>query len=501
MKRKIISGILLFSSAFVYGQETLTLEQCRQFAISNNKDLKISSARIKMAGEEHNAARTKYFPQISANGTYMRNQKNIELIDYNEFAYLSSLLPMLEPIIQGNPELAHALNDVANDIKSATNLDIRNVWIGGISLVQPVFMGGKIVSYNRIAGYAKELAKSMNNMQLEEVICKTDEAYWQIVSLVNKKRLADNYVEMLKKTDNDMTAMINEGLATKADGLSIKVKLNEAEMTQTKVDNGLSLSRMLLAQICGLEFTSPVRLADEDVVRTFHTQAGGIESTSSLKLADENIGQFSAGETAVFPDVNMAFSNRSELKSLDLATKIYKKKEDIAFADMLPNVALTANYLVMNPNSYNGFKNDFAGMYNVGVVVKVPITGWWEGNYKKKSARAETVIKQLEYEEAREKIELQVNQSAYKVNEAGKQLEASMRNMEKAEENMRYATLGFKEGVIPALNLMEAQMAWFSAHAQLIDAQIELKLTKVYFDKALGTLGKDVVNISELTKD
>ena len=488
MKLKILTGFLLFSSVFTNGQEIFTLEKCRQLAISNNKELKISSTKIKIAGEEHNAARTKYFPQISANGTYMRNQKDIELVDYDELSSLSSLLPMLDPIIQNNPELAGALHTVVNDVKSATHLDIRNVWIGDISLVQPIFMGGKIVSYNRIASYAKELAKSMNDLQLEEVICKTDEAYWQVVSLVNKKNLADNYVEMLNKTDSDITAMINEGIATKADGLSIKVKLNEAEMAQTKVNNGLSLSRMLLAQICGLELNSQMTLVDEDTRHTINQQTGKHEYTLQKKYADENTELFLINETMAFPDINMAFSNRNELKSLELATKIYKKKEDIVFADMLPNVALTANYLVMNPNSYNGFKNDFGGMYNVGVAVKIPLSGWWVGTHKKNSARAETLIKQLEYEEAREKIELQVNQSAYKVNEAGKQLNASMRNMEKAEENMRYADLGFKEGVIPVLNLMEAQMAWFSAHAQLIDAQIELKLTKVYFDKALGTL-------------
>lgn len=464
MKLKILTGILFISSVFANGQDILTLEQCRQLAIDNNKNLKISSAKIKMAEEERNAARTKYFPQISASGTYMRNQKDIELIDYSEFTALSSVMATLEPILQTMPDLAQALQTAANDIKSATHLDFKNVWLGDISLVQPVFMGGKIISYNQITSYTKELAKSMNNTQLEEVIYKTDEAYWQVVSLVNKKKLADNYVEMLQKTDSDITAMINEGVSTTADGLSVKVKLNEAEMTQTKVNNGVALSRMYLAQICGLELTS------------------------SMKLADEETEQLSVDKEIAFPDVNTAFSNRSELKSLELATKIYQKKESLVLADMLPNVAFTANYLVMNPNSYNGYKNEFAGMYNLGVAVKVPLSGWWEGTHKRNSARAETLIKQLEYEDARESIELQVNQSAYKVNEAGKQLEASMQNMDKANENLRYANLGFKEGIIPALNLMEAQTAWFSARSQLIDAQIELKLTNVYFDKALGKL-------------
>lgn len=470
MKLKILLSILLFCTAHISGQETLSLEKCRQLAIDNNKELKISAAGIHKAEQERKAARTNYFPQVSAMGTYVRNQKDLELIDYSELKLLPALMRELEPVLQNFPDLAHALQTAGNEIKGATHLDFKNVRIGDISLVQPVFMGGKIISYNQITSYAKELAKSMNNVQLEEVIYQTDEAYWQVVSLVNKKKLADQYVEMLKKTDSDMAAMIREGVATKADGLSVKVKLNEAEMAQTKVNNGLTLSRMLLAQICGLELTSPVKLADEE--------------TDRLPVR----------KTTAFPDVHTAFANRQELKSLELVTNIYKKKERIVSADMLPNVALTANYIVMNPNTYNGYKNEFSGMYNVGVAVQVPISGWWEGSHKRNAARAETLIKRLEYESAREMIELQVNQSAYKVNEAGKQLEASERNMAKAEENLRYAGLGFKEGVIPALNLMEAQTAWFAAQSQLIDAQIELKLTKVYMDKALGILTTSMNN-------
>ena len=344
------------------------------------------------------------------------------------------------------------------------HLDVQNIWVGNVSLVQPVFMGGKIVNYNQITKFAKQLAESMNNLQLQDLIYKTDETYWQVISLVNKKKLADAYVDLLRKMDSDVTAMIYEGVATEADGLSVKVKLNEAEMAQTKVENGLALTRMLLAQICGLSLV-------ED-----------------LSLADEKLDNFPVETTQASADLNEAFMNRNELRSLDLATKIYKRKERIALAEMLPNVALAANYFVTNPNVFNGFKNDFAGMFNVGVMVKVPLSGWWEGTYRRNSAKAETRIKTLEWQDAREKIELQVNQSVYKVNEAGKKLIASSRNMENAEENLRRANFGFEEGVIPALNLMEAQTAWVSARSSLIDAQIEVKLTEVYLSKALGKL-------------
>ncbi len=457
MKRTILLLAFVVTVSCMHAQRMLTLEECRNLAIQNNKELQISGEKIKMADNEKKAAFTKYFPQLSANGAYMWNQKDINLLDMG--ALSSSLSSSLGGLAQ-LPMIQHLMSGV-NDMQ---HLDVQNIWVGNVSLVQPVFMGGKIVNYNQITKFAKQLAESMNNLQLQDLIYKTHETYWQVISLVNKKKLADAYVDLLRKMDSDVTAMIYEGVATEADGLSVKVKLNEAEMAQTKVENGLALTRMLLAQICGLSL-------EED-----------------LSLADEKLDNFPVETTQASADLNEAFMNRNELRSLDLATKIYKRKERIALAEMLPNVALAANYFVTNPNVFNGFKNDFAGMFNVGVMVKVPLSGWWEGTYRRNSAKAETRIKTLEWQDAREKIELQVNQSVYKVNEAGKKLIASSRNMENAEENLRRANFGFEEGVIPALNLMEAQTAWVSARSSLIDAQIEVKLTEVYLSKALGKL-------------
>lgn len=457
MKRTILLLTFVVTVSCMHAQRMLTLEECRNLAIQNNKELQISGEKIKMADNEKKAAFTKYFPQLSANGAYMWNQKDINLLDMG--ALSSSLSSSLGGLAQ-LPMIQHLMSGV-NDMQ---HLDVQNIWVGNVSLVQPVFMGGKIVNYNQITKFAKQLAESMNNLQLQDLIYKTDETYWQVISLVNKKKLADAYVDLLRKMDSDVTAMIYEGVATEADGLSVKVKLNEAEMAQTKVENGLALTRMLLAQICGLSL-------EED-----------------LSLADEKLDNFPVETTQASADLNEAFMNRNELRSLDLATKIYKRKERIALAEMLSNLALAANYFVTNPNVFNGFKNDFAGMFNVGVMVKVPLSGWWEGTYRRNSAKAETRIKTLEWQDAREKIELQVNQSVYKVNEAGKKLIASSRNMENAEENLRRANFGFEEGVIPALNLMEAQTAWVSARSSLIDAQIEVKLTEVYLSKALGKL-------------
>lgn len=282
--------------------------------------------------------------------------------------------------------------------------------------------------------------------------------------MVNKKKLAESFLQLVQQLDSDVDKMITEGVATKADGLSVKVKVNEAEMTLTQVENGLSLSKMVLCQLCGLPL-------DSEII-----------------LADENIKDLTLPATETESNVAIALANREELRSLDLATKIYNQKVNVTRADFLPSVALTANYMVTNPSMVNGFERKFRGMWAVGAMVQIPIWNWGEGMYKVKAAKAEANIARYQLADVREKVELQVNQASYKVNEAAKRLTMAKKNMEKADENLRYAKLGFTEGVIPTSNVLEAQTAWLSAQSDKIDAQIDVKLTEVYLRKSMGTL-------------
>ena len=157
-------------------------------------------------------------------------------------------------------------------------------------------------------------------------------------------------------------------------------------------------------------------------------------------------------------------------------------------AGNLPMVALTGGYLVTNPALVNGFEKKFRGMWNVGVLVRVPIWNWGDVMYKVRAAKGATSIAVLEREEAREMIELQVNQNTFRVTEANKKLTMAKSNIAHADENLRTANLGFKEGVITPSTVMEAQTAWLQAMSQKIDAEIDVKLSQVDLQKSLGTL-------------
>lgn len=466
---KTLIGILLLcalGSTTARSQTVLTLDSCRTMALRNNKELRIAREKTKAARYERKAAFTNYLPKLSATGAYLHNNKEISLLSDEQQTTISNMgtslataLPPLQSL--GVDQLLNSLGGaLVNDLRT----DTRNVYAGAVTLTQPIFMGGKIRAYNQITRFTERLSQAQENASTQETILSTDEAYWQVVSLANKKRLAESFLSLVKKLDSDVEKMIREGVATKADGLSVKVKVNEAEMTLTKVNDGLSLARMLLCQRCGIPLDTPIRLADEEL--------------DDLTLPPNST-------TA---NVETALANRPEIISLELANKIYHQKVNLVRSEFLPSVALTGNYLITNPSVFNSFENKFRGMWNVGVMVSIPLFHWGEGIYKVKSARAQADAARYQLDNAKEQIELQVNQCAYKVNEAAHKLSMAQKNMEKAEENLRYANLGFREGVIPTSNVLEAQTAWLSAQSEKIDAQIDVKLTDVYLKKAIGQL-------------
>ena len=325
-------------------------------------------------------------------------------------------------------------------------------------------MGGSIVAMNKMAALGEQMAANSADAARQATIYDTDRAYWTVVSLKQKRKLAENYLTLVKQLAADVDKMIDEGVATRSEGLSVDVKVNEAEMTLTQVDNGLVLARMLLCQLCGLPL-------DERPV-----------------LADENSDELTVSDTAPVVSMDEAIGRRPELRLLQNTADMGRQATNIIKAGNLPKVALFGGYSVSNPNVFNGFQKKFGGVWNVGVLVTVPVWNWGDVAYKVRAAKGATAIAELELEEAREKVELQVTQSSFRVSESAKRLNMAKANIKRAEENLRCANIGFKEGVIQSTTVMEAQTAWLQARSQKIDAEIDMKLSQVNMKKALGLL-------------
>ena len=477
-------SMLAFATALAAGSPAVSaqdapsavgLDSCRRMAVAYNKEMRIQAERIKAAGYTRKEALAAYLPAIDFAGGYTYNQKNISVFSKDQ------LLPIKQfdgkgyefELVTG-PDGAPVMVDgkpvpkqMAYLPKEALRYDIHNVFFGAITLTQPVYMGGKIVALNKIAHYAEEIAKSMHEDGAEDVIYAVDAAYWQVVSLKAKQRLATSYVALLDTLHRNVEAMVGQGVATKSDLLTVDVKLNQANVDLVKVDNGLSLCRMALAQLCGLPVDTEMTLADEDAIDA---------------AADD------MGPVATDYDMADVYSRRPDLRALELGVKVMHEQANVALSGMLPNLAVVGAYSFSNPNMFNGFERRFSGAFSVGAVLKIPLWHWGDNYNKYRAARSEETIMRLQVEDAREKISLQVSQAAFKAREALKTRTMTMSNLAKADDNLRHAEIGFREGVLTPDNVMEAQTAWLKANSENIDAAIDVNLCRVYLQKVLGTM-------------
>ena len=527
MKRNaLLLALLLPALPLVAQPQRLTLDDCREMALRSSKDLEQARTQVQMAGYDRKIALANYFPNIGATGAYLYNNRDIALVDDFQSSMLQSAGSILQGVadgtaaslqeqvsgamgqamngtvtqlmaaIQSNPALAQEymsspmwqtvlgmlqkmdpsalgqlqlpdisepVNAIGADIDKALHPDLHNIWVGAVTVRQPVFVGGKILYSNRMAALNEDLARSRYDQAEAQVVLDVDQAYWQIVSIAGKKRLSESYADLLHTLQADVDASVRAGVMTESDALQIKVKVNEAEMLRTKATNGLTLAKMLLCQRIGLPLDSEIELYDEHL--------------DVVPLPQRGIGK----------SLDDIWADRPETRSLDLASRIYDAKAKVTRADGLPQVALTANWLVSNPNAFNGIQNTWnGGMLSAGVMVNVPLFHGLENLNRYRKAKAEASLYRSQLEDAKQMIQLQVTRERKAYDEALEKLSMSEANLASAEENLRTATIGFEAGVIPTATVLSAQTAWLSAHSDCLDAGTELQMAAAALRQAEG---------------
>lgn len=459
------------------GVVPVSLDSCRHLALANNKTIQIANQGVNTAQLTRKAARAAYLPGIDFSGGYMYNQNQIELLGAD--AKLPTLsfdaatgkfnpniligpdgMPVKDPATG-----SYIPTEVAVIPKEALEYDTHNVFAGAFTLTQPIFMGGRIKALNDIAKYAEGAARSGRESVMQDVVFQVDEAYWLVVSLHEKQKLAESFVALMDSLNGNVKKLMKNGMATRSDVLNVEVKLNEAQISLTKVNNGLQLARMALAQTCGLPINTEMRLEDEDLSKA---------SPSGVALQQDNMEE--------------VYSRRQDLETIRQSINMLRGQEKLAMADMLPSIAAVGMYSFSNPNVNHGFEKKFGGGFSVGAMITIPLWHWGGNYYKYKAAQSATNAQRLLLEDAEEKVSLQVNQARFKYKEAFKTLDMTRTNMEKANENLRQAQLAFKEGVMTADDVIGAQTAWLQAHSEEIDAEIGVRLCDVYLSKVTGNM-------------
>ncbi|PID91705.1 MAG: hypothetical protein CSA96_07115 [Bacteroidetes bacterium] len=483
----------LLTLATLSAQESLSLEECRARVLEHNHEIVLSGHAKDEAHEAYESARTQLLPRVSATAAYTYLNKPISYdISIPELHLpVGSLapdgswtitpedtkntwVPMGESYVpldangapfdpREEPEkliIADWVNVPATD--TSLSLGRHNYMLGSVNLTQPIYMGGKIRQGIKMAEYAENIATAAMQGTRSEILYRTDEAYYRILTLEEKHRLVRSAIEMLETLQQDLQNYYDEGLINRNDLLKVGVKLNEARLNQQKVENGIQLSVMVLNQMMGSALDTPLELSD----------------SISIKLLSLNAEDYRS----------KALENRYEIKALREKQKIEEAKVQIARSRYLPNVVANANYFVLTPNPYDSFKENFGADWSVELAANIPIFHWGDRRHTTNAAKIAQTSTNIRLEQANELISLQVEQALVHCRESVSTVLLAEKNIEQAEENLRIHQENLSEGMATVTEVLEAELMWQKSHEELINARSEMQMAFTHLDKVSGTI-------------
>lgn len=423
----------------------LSVDSCIQLALRNNVAGKNAKLGVEMARQDKGQALSMYFPQISAAAGAFHADK--PFIEYG-----------IEDIgnagIRNTLEVIYAQYGMALGLPNSLTFVEKGV-VAGVTAMQPIYAGGRIVTGNRLAKVGVEAAELQQQIAERDMVQQCEELYWQVVALEEKKQTVDEALELLESLQKDVTGAVDAGLVLKNDLLRVNLELNKMRSNKIQLDNGIALSRSALCQYIGYEG------ADSLVVLT--DTLGEVENPAIYRL-----------------EADAAAQQRQEADLLDISVRAEELKRRMTLGEALPQVVLGASY------SYNDIMG--RGRTNlVGVaMVQVPITDWWATGHKLKKHSLEIEKARNTRDDLMQKLELQTRQIYDELYASYLQAENAREAIASAEENLRQSRVNYSAGLISLSELLEAQTLYRQALNQYDDERISYSIKLTHYKLLTG---------------
>lgn len=439
----IILGFL--PGLHAWAQHTYTLEQLLDSARSHNIALRNGQRDIEAAQEQRKEAFTKFFPTVSATGAWFNANKSMAQTELD-------LTPYITPELGATlAQLLPAETLVALSSPMSISM-MKHGTIASITAIQPVFAGGQIINGNKLAKIGEEVSRLRQQLSEDEVETTAEQYFWQLVTLEEKQRTIATVEEMLADIHKDVNLAVEAGLTLRNDLLKVELRQNEVESQKVKIQNGMDLVKMLLAQYCGLRDTS-----------------------FTLRYTTEAISPLS-----IKRDHQQALLNTPEYQLLDKQVEATSLQKKMAVGENLPSVAVGAGY---NYHNLLGSDQTFGMIF---ATVSIPLSNWWGGSHaiKRKKIAQQQAIDQRD--DNAELLTIRMQKAWNDVEEAYQQLHIAERSIRQAEENLRLSRNCYQAGTTTMSDLLEAQMLYQQSLDKHTDAFADYQNKILAYKHAVG---------------
>lgn len=444
--------------------EELTIEQCRQLALQNNKNRRIAALSTEVANYTKKSVWAQFFPDLSlkAFGLYDTGTGSLS---YDLSGLSGNVGAMVTDAVQSGvitPQQAQWFAGKMQGLPSSLNLvDYKMEWLygGSVVLKQPLYMGGKIRASYHMSGIAVDMYRESERLSEAQVIQKSDEAYAKVVNAMELEQVALRYRELLQELEANVESSIRHGLGMENDRLKVQVKLNEVELQLRRAQNGLRLAKMNLCHVIGRPLVQDVEVGRE---------YPAVDDAQQMQVYD--------------------VSARPEYAMLDCQTRLADQQVRVARSEMMPQLALLAKYGYFHGLELNGsplFDDwSFAG----GVSLSVPLFHFGERANKVKAAKAKLEQSKLEREDKIEEMLLELARAANNLDEAKLEVTLSESSLRQAESNMKLAGQRYRAGLEPLSDYLESQAQWQQAYETHVNSHFQLHLASVDYLRSAGLL-------------
>ena len=461
MKKILIPLISFVFGGFLAGvtAQTLTLEECIDKALEYNKSLSSAKLKLEQTSFDMKSYKANFYPQFNlmaldfystAKGNFTIEGGHLPIYNYVESS------GKFVPDVTTNEDGSYTLNQYADFPSQTMKWKLKNMFVGSVSVMEPLYSGGKISTAYEMSKLGVYMATENIRLTESEVIVKTHEAYYLAVKAKEMGEVTRSYKALLDELKKNVEGAFRHGMSTRNDIMKVQVKQNEAELSIQKADNGYQLALMNLCHIIGLPLTTEVEVVKPDV-----------SANASLPIE--------RGE-------------RPEHVILDNKTELARQNVKLTKSDYLPNVAVGATYSYANGGELAGKKLIDNGSASVGVVVKMPLDFFGGSTNKVRSAKAAYQIAQLEQQDLDEQMELEWAQCRHLYEEAQTELNLCQVSFEQAAENMRLSKQQYEVGFETLADYLETQAQWQQCNAALVNARCQLQLANVRLLKAAGKM-------------
>ena len=444
-----VTGVLLvvslgaLPSAVGAQSGPLTLEQVRRLAARRAPKVRQAQEEATAAEQTRRAAFTSFFPTVSSAAVAVAARTPLVNVD----------LPGGDLAV--NDASGASTGNVTNFPGVSMALADR-VRVLALTAVQPLFVGGRVVNGNRLAALGVAVAEDKAALARRDAVAQAEEKYWRLVTLGQKDQTLRSYQALLADLERQARDAVAAGLVTSNDLLKVRLKLQEAEVDQLRLESGRRLATRDLRLHLGLQDASPVVVTD-------------------------TVPEPPADDAPPVEERPAVVAQRPELRLLGLAVRAEALQTALAIGSALPAVSVGAQLL----------RYDLGGLGTRGdalvfATVSVPLTGVWKTAHEVRGGQARERLAAMQLTEARDLVALEIAKRKDDLKAAWQAARVADFGVQQATVNLREASDRSAGGLATLSDLLEAQVLHRQATDRRTDARVEYWLALSAFRRAVG---------------